>query len=1043
VDQGPPDQLVEELRRLGPEGERAAAMLTAASEHIASPGTLAGNQIAYCIREALMSLLDLGGKRERLVSGAAGLVVKVGEELRRERASQEALLDAIQQLAAALEGPGPHIARLQTLIESLARRPPVRAEADLLEAYIELLGEANALHGDVTLESAQNLYSRVEITLGRLFGPMGARLEEIDPLTRIAEPTPEDVAQLASLAGDPRTLGYFFSRLEGPGWLLALADHTLLMPPREGPWFAYSYLTKLATSHPEEVRSWLGSRPNGSELSDHQAYLLIAIARSAGGPVAEAVLHIAEGRTGDTGVLHQIVGYLGDLPEEAHVNDATISLVKRALDGVTGEASPADDTYLSTGMLRIAVSGAHHGQARRWLGILAAKLGTACGLHSREVRLLQAIDGLSLNPDAPVLDQLVVAVRDVARLAADEGVSSSERVERLRRLPASLAGRMIAAHLVETVDADATVATTLIIDEVAQHNPMPETLALLRELTERQPPDFDQGMLRALGDPPSDKEVAALDQGADLPRAWAHAYGWLIAMPAAVKEVWSAANEFVERRWGPASPNGLLWPKSLAGSFSSQTAIVIEELAALEPLEAAQRIAEWTPTEEFASATRYDAGRQLQELIGQDPQRWLAPSPVLILEALDDPIYAERYLNVLADHADALHEHVPEILDAIEFAEHKLPAELASGEAEDAVGWANAVSTGIDLISKLAAAAPFGGSSSRGWDLIERAVRRREDSSSFDERDTVGSLQQAVNRRSTRALGDAFVYADATTDEGNEPERLLALLDEALELEPPDGLLARAIIGRNLAWLTVRAPDWTRSRWSRLVGSDAPAGLGPHTFDQYLEWGAPAAALLTEHQDLYRAALDRVPDHARRHLLHAMTWALDGYDSATILEMLAEAGEDQVSEAIHWLAFGAFHESEMPLERAIEFFRLALARALPASTYDSLGWLSRVERIDSDTWLTLTLSAVEAAHGQLDQASHVAERSTKSPDDERAIRIVAGLLDADQKLWYLDDIGRAGLQLLDGNDPTAQAARDELREQLLKREYFEARPSSG
>jgi hypothetical protein len=1021
-------------------------MLTAASEHIASPGTLAGNQIAYCIREALMSLLDMGGKRERLVSDAAGRVVQAGEESRRQGASQEALLDAIQHLAAALEGPGPHIARLQTLIESLARRPPVRAEADLLEAYIDLLGEANRLHGDVALESAQNLYSRVETTLGRLFGPMGARLEEIDPFTCTAEPTSEDVAQLASLVGDPRTLGYFFSRIEGPGWLLALADHTILVPPEKGPWFAYGYLTKLAMSHPEEVRSWLGSRPNGSELTDHQAYLLIAIARSVMGQLAEAVLRVADGRTGDTGVLHQIAGYLDDLPEAAHARDATIGLVKRALDGVTGEASPADDTYLSAGMLRVAVSGARQGQARRWLGILAAKLGAACERDPSEIRRLQAIDALTLNSDAPVLDQLVVAVHDVARLAADEGVPSAERVERLRRLPAPLAGRMIAAHLVETVDADATLATALITDEVAQHNPMPETLALLSELTERQPPDFDQLMLQALGDPPSDEEVAALDQSADLPRAWAHAYGWLIAMPAAVKEVWSAANEFVERRWGPASAHGLLWPKASVRNLSSRTAIEIEELAALEPLEAAQRIARWEPTGEFAAATRYDAGRQLQELIGNDVQRWLVTSPALILGALDDPMYAERYLNALADHADALHEHVPEILDAIELAEHKLPAAPASGEAEDAGGWANAVSAGIDLISKLAAAAPFGGSTSRGWDLIERAVRRREDSPALDERDderdTVGSLQQAINRRSTHALGDAFVYADATTDEGNEPERLLTLLDEALGLEPPDGPLVRAIIGRNLAWLTVRAPEWAQSRWSRLVGADAPAGLGPHTFDQYLEWGAPAAELLTEHQDLYHAALERVPDHAQRHLLHAMTWALDGYDPAAVLEMLAGAGENQVSEAIHWLAFGAFHEPEMPLEHMIEFFRLALERGLPVSTYESLGWLSRVERIDSDTWLTLTLSAVEAAHGQLEQANHVAELSTKSPDDERAIRIVAGLLDADQKLWYLDDIGRAGLQMLDGNNPATQAARDELREQLLKREYFEARPST-
>lgn len=127
---GHPAQLLdEELRRLGPQGERAADMLAAAAEHVEQPRTLAGNQIAYCVREALMVLLDMGGKRERLVSDAAGRVVETADELRRDRSSQGSLLDAVQELAGALAGPGPHMTRLQTLIAALARRSPVRAEA--------------------------------------------------------------------------------------------------------------------------------------------------------------------------------------------------------------------------------------------------------------------------------------------------------------------------------------------------------------------------------------------------------------------------------------------------------------------------------------------------------------------------------------------------------------------------------------------------------------------------------------------------------------------------------------------------------------------------------------------------------------------------------------------------------------------------------------------------------------------------------------------------------------------------------------------------
>jgi hypothetical protein len=425
-------------------------------------------------------------------------------------------------------------------------------------------------------------------------------------------------------------------------------------------------------------------------------------------------------------------------------------------------------------------------------------------------------------------------------------------------------------------------------------------------------------------------------------------------------------------------------------------------------------------------------------VIAKDPQRWLAQDPAQILEALRDPRYAEDYLIALAQRTDDLQDRVPEILEAVEFADRKLeedPRPASVGRDQD---WTAVVSTGIDLISKLAVGgASFGADADRGWKLIERAARRREEPSAFEGRADVGPAEQAIYPSSMRALTVAFTYADTTTHPDSEPHLLLALIDETLSLEPPDGLHARSVIGGNLAWLKNRAPEWTRSRWSRLIGADAPAGLGPRTFDQYLEWGAPSRELLTEHQDLYRAAMQRVPDRARTHLLHALLWGLEGYDAATILELLAEADDTHVAEAIQWVAFSAFRVPGLALERAVQFWELALERDMPASTYHAVGWLAQVERLASETWLDLTLAATEKARGQLDQPHHVAERAAKHPGDRRAILIMAGLLGANLKLWYLEEVGRAGLQLLRSRDASTQTARDELREQLLKREFFD------
>jgi hypothetical protein len=87
-----------------------------------------------------MSLLDMGGKRARLVSTAAGASWKVGEELRRERASREALLDTIQQLAAALERPGPHIARQFTNLRLAYAQHVYKAQGRTVERAFVLTG---------------------------------------------------------------------------------------------------------------------------------------------------------------------------------------------------------------------------------------------------------------------------------------------------------------------------------------------------------------------------------------------------------------------------------------------------------------------------------------------------------------------------------------------------------------------------------------------------------------------------------------------------------------------------------------------------------------------------------------------------------------------------------------------------------------------------------------------------------------------------------------------------------------------------------------
>jgi len=129
----------------------------------------------------------------------------------------------------------------------------------------------------------------------------------------------------------------------------------------------------------------------------------------------------------------------------------------------------------------------------------------------------------------------------------------------------------------------------------------------------------------------------------------------------------------------------------------------------------------------------------------------------------------------------------------------------------------------------------------------------------------------------------------------------------------------------------------------------------------------------------------------------------------------------------------------MPLDAGLELWEAALDAALSTEAYEGFGWFSMVERLDADLWLDFTLRTAQAAGGQLDQAARVAERALEHADDERAVKILTSLLGANLKLWHLEEVGTVGLKMLAHEGASTAAARAELRERLLEREFFDAR----
>jgi hypothetical protein len=282
-----------------------------------------------------MSLLDLAGPPSRDMTDAARQVVETADRVRAGRAAPETLYQAAERLDVALAGPEPHARRLVSVITALARRAPARAEADLLDRYIDVLRAVNsALHGEVELPVARELLGSALVTIGRLFGPMATRLQEIDALVAVKNPGPADVEALVGFAGDPRVLGYFYTHVSGPNWLLALAEHDLLQPPAEGVWMAFPYLAALAEDEPEAMLEWLGARPASQELTAVQAFALLSIARHIGRGASGVVLRITRAHLDDPSVIHGIAGYVEALAEDEHASSTVRELIKRALSSL-------------------------------------------------------------------------------------------------------------------------------------------------------------------------------------------------------------------------------------------------------------------------------------------------------------------------------------------------------------------------------------------------------------------------------------------------------------------------------------------------------------------------------------------------------------------------------------------------------------------------------------------------------------------------------------------------------------------------------------
>ena len=102
----PDDPLRAALLRLGDQGDRTERFLGSAAKHVneAAADPVASHHAAYALREALMSIVELGGARPLGMRDAADEVVR---RFKAAGADTEVLVESIRKLGEVLRAQGP------------------------------------------------------------------------------------------------------------------------------------------------------------------------------------------------------------------------------------------------------------------------------------------------------------------------------------------------------------------------------------------------------------------------------------------------------------------------------------------------------------------------------------------------------------------------------------------------------------------------------------------------------------------------------------------------------------------------------------------------------------------------------------------------------------------------------------------------------------------------------------------------------------------------------------------------------------------------
>lgn len=1015
----------------GAHGDRAVEFLESAADLMEGDSAVSRQPeiVAYCVREALMSVLNTqrpmaSGEQWKDLAESAAAAARSVERARglgadAEAAAAELLAESASRIEALEEDLNTNRKRLIAVLAQRTGSEPGRWADRAVRNYVKIIGQSNVgVHGNASPGAVETLWAEGLQVLETLFTPAEVRHPRLDELAALDFPTERDLAELVSLILAPNHFRRFLSRLTSVSWLSLLEPAGLLdLPVDDSGWDGHVVVDSLGPVDPGEVTKFLRRTWERSDRSFRSANTIAWSLQPSGLLEAqELILELGREHPPTVDLAIMRVDQL-DPSDDFVVALARIAFVPEVFDS---------DTHLDP-LIAAYLSGVNEGTWPSRIGALVDLLVTydedKHWGYSRDRPGSLADPVESWDGTAHQLAFLLGEVIARSALTADP-----ERMHALlERLPPDTRSRARAFYLARQPDLDLPRARAEIATAIQTRFPTPDDVELADRLGDLHDPIFVDVIRDAFGPQPSVKEVARRLHNNDVPVSWRQRFSWSAFLPTESIKDWRTALEVIAGRFGRPTREALTRPR--VEFFEVESPIAVEELSAMSLQNAIETIRAWRPAGR-GRGSAMELANAAAHAFRASPETWFA-DPVRVVSGLRHPTYISAYLRALADSLSTelpVHGDVVSVIELV-WAEPWRADELGGDDGWDLEAtWLPAQQASLELLKKMADLNLEFSDFDAAWNIVAAAsFPVPQPDPAIGDSD---SLTRALNRDGPRAFRVAL---SLLAFEFRANRRLRAdhveLLDRALGVRGSIATEYRSLLAIESRLIRGIASEWLDANFDELFVSSIYA---QDAIDMAMKFGPADSEVLRRSKRLIRDAVSRDVDRSLDRTVIGMLWGLSGYRVRQTEQFLATTGKLSAAGAtLGRLLSNAEAITPLQLSKVVEFWELATTHQPPQSLA-GFAWLARSSAISDSDWIRLTRSSLPRWAGSINGLHFVAERIERLPVTAEVLELLGDLVQLRGATWDQRRVVSVAIQILSDHPDLASLTSFQRLEHILR-----------